>query len=37
MLRSGSELVQADFDVVVNATDQGPNGCHLYGTATRAT
>ncbi len=37
MLRSGSVLVQVDFDVVVDATDQGPNGCHLLGTATRAT
>ena len=37
MLRTGQVLVQVDFDVVVNATDQGPNGCHLYGTATRAT
>ena len=37
MLRSGSVLVQVDFDVVVDATDQGPNGCTLYGTATRAT
>jgi hypothetical protein len=37
MLRSGSVLVQVDFDVVVDATDQGPNGCNLLGTATRAT
>jgi hypothetical protein len=37
MLRSGSVLVQVDFDVVVDATDQGPNGCTLYGTATMGT
>jgi hypothetical protein len=37
MLRSGSVSVQVDFDVVVDATEQGTNGCHLYGTATRAT
>jgi len=37
MLRSGQVLVQVDFDVVVDATDQGPNGCNLLGTATRAT
>jgi hypothetical protein len=37
MLRTGSVLVQVDFDVVVDATDHGPNGCTLYGTSTRAT
>ena len=38
MLRSGSVLVQVDFDAVVDATDQGlSDGCFLYGTATRAT
>jgi hypothetical protein len=37
MLRSGSVLVQVDFNAVVDATDQGHHDCSLLGTATRAT
>jgi hypothetical protein len=35
MLRSGSELVQVDFDAV--ADSRNPRSCHIYGTTTRGT
>jgi hypothetical protein len=35
MLRSGSTLVQVDFDAV--ADSRSPQSCHIYGTATSGT
>ena len=35
MIRSGSTLVQVDFNIVTDFTSGG--GCFIYGTATRAT
>jgi hypothetical protein len=35
MLRSGSTLVQVDFDAV--ADSRSPRSCHIYGTATNGT